>query len=119
MFKSILGVLGGLITTIVLSGLTTALIQQLIPGTATPPFPLFSLLFALLYNFIFSFLGGWVTAKIAGRHEVRLAVVAGVIILVLSFGGEFIASSPLPLWYKAIVFFDNHTGICFRGTIPA
>lgn len=103
MIRNSLAVIVGLISTILLSGVTTALINN-ISGSSGPPYPVSEMLISVIYNTIFSVVGGYITAWIAGQKEIALAGTVGVIMLILSFGGEFIAVSPLPLWYKVITF---------------
>lgn len=103
MIRNSLAVIAGLISTIILSGITTTLINNF-SGSSGPPYPASELLISVIYNAVFSAVGGYITAWIAGEKEIALASTVGVIMLVLSFGGELIAVLPLPLWYKVITF---------------
>jgi hypothetical protein len=110
MVRSVLAVVAGFVVTLVASVGTDGVLMVLLPRSVTevqPP-PTGLLVGILGYCFVYMVLGGYVTAFIARRAEVRHAVVLGGIALaigsalslpmLLGQGGD----QGMPVWYVVL-----------------
>jgi hypothetical protein len=108
--RSILAVVAGFVLTMVLSFGTDALLALALPGMVShgQPTPTPILVLALAYVFFYSIVGGYVTAFVAGRAELKHGLVLGSIFLILGLGAVLVAilapasvpeGEQPPLWY--------------------
>jgi hypothetical protein len=110
MLRSVLAVVAGFVATLVASVGTDVVLMLLLPRsiTETQPPPTGLLVGILCYCFVYMVLGGYVTALIAGRAEIRHALILGGIALAIGIalslpmllgrGGE----NGMPAWYAAV-----------------
>lgn len=98
--KSIGAVLAGLIFIVITHTATDAALQG---AGVLPKGNLFVgaglILIVLGYRAVFSFIGCYLTAKLAPRHPMKHALVLGLIGLVLSSIGAIVAADLGPAWY--------------------
>ncbi|NUM78148.1 hypothetical protein HUU40_27615 [candidate division KSB1 bacterium] len=100
MIKSIGAVLAGLVFIIITHTATDTILEgagvlpkgNLFVGTGL-------ILIVLGYRAVFSFIGCYLTAKLAPRHPMKHALVLGLIGLVLSSIGAIVAADLGPAWY--------------------
>lgn len=100
LIKSIGAVLAGLVFIIITHTATDAILEgagvlpkgNLFVGTGL-------ILIVLGYRAVFSFIGCYLTAKLAPRHPMKHALVLGLIGLVLSSIGAIVAADLGPAWY--------------------
>lgn len=100
LIKSIGAVLAGLVFIIITHTATDAILEgagvlpkgNLFVGTGL-------ILIVLGYRAVFSFIGCYLTAKLAPRHPMKHALVLGIIGLVLSSIGAIVAADLGPAWY--------------------
>ena len=110
MLRSVLAVVAGFVVTLVASVGTDIVLMVLLPRSITeaqPP-PTGLLVGILGYCFVYMVLGGYVTAFVARRAEVRHAVVLGGIALAIGIalslpmllgqGGD----QGMPVWYTVL-----------------
>src|SRR6266849_268701 len=85
MLRSILAVIVGFVLAMVLAFGTDALLVLALPGTFSPdrPTPTAFLILILGYVFFYSVVGGYVTAVVAGRAEMKHSLALGVILMAL------------------------------------
>lgn len=93
MLRSILAVVVGFVLVMVLSFGTDALLALAFPGVVSHdrPTPTAVLILALAYVFLYSIVGGYVTAVIAGRAEVKHSLALGIIFLALGLLAGLVA----------------------------
>ncbi len=98
--KSIGAVLAGLIFIFITHTATDAILEN---AGVLPKGNLFVgtglILFVLAYRAVFSFIGCYLTAKLAPRHPMKHALILGLIGLVLSSVGAIAAADLGPAWY--------------------
>lgn len=103
MFRSILGVGVGFLIAAILTAITMVILEALFPGSYNPRALLPSSGWAvlnLIYTFVYLAGGGYVTALIAGRSEVKQALIMGGMTTVFGLL-TFVASLGVqPLWYQ-------------------
>ncbi len=100
LIKSIGAVLAGLVFIIITHTATDTILEgagvlpkgNLFVGTGL-------ILIVLGYRAVFSFIGCYLTAKLAPRHPMKHALVLGLIGLVLSSIGAIVAADLGPAWY--------------------
>lgn len=100
MLKSIGAVLAGFIFIVITHTGTDAILEgagvlpkgHLFVGTGL-------ILIVLGYRAVFSFIGCYLTAKLAPRHPMKHALILGLIGLVLSSAGAIVAADLGPAWY--------------------
>ncbi len=102
MLRSILAVIAGSITWMVtalgMDKIMMSLFPQLyIEGVMVVSVPL--LLFSGFYSLLFSVLGGYVTALIAGRSEMKHALILGVLQLLMGIMATIKFWNTAPAWY--------------------
>ena len=102
MWRSILAVIAGSITWMVTALGTDAVVMSLFPhwynnGGRVESVPV--LLFAASYSLLFSVLGGYVTALIARRSEVKHAFILGVLQLLMGIMATIKFWDTAPAWY--------------------
>jgi hypothetical protein len=102
MLRSIVAVIVGSVTWMVTALGTDALVMSLFPqwynnGGRVEGVPV--LLFAMSYSLLFSILGGYVTALIAGRSEVKHAFILGVLQLLMGMMATIKFWDTAPAWY--------------------
>ncbi len=102
--RSVLSLVAGLAAAMMLVvGLTWLFVQLMLDGDMTAsPTPAY-LGVNLAYSFFAAVAGGWVAARIAGRQELLHAGGVGVVMLVLSLGGDASAETGVPGWYYPAV----------------
>lgn len=121
--KSVLAVLAGLATAIIMVMLLTLAAVFVFFGgdmTADPTPPYLAVNIA--YSFGAAVLGGWVTARLAPAREFTHAVAAAVVIFLLSFAGtgaEAEANSAVPGWYGTALAALGPTGMVLGGWLGA
>jgi hypothetical protein len=116
--RSVIAVVAGLATVVVLSMATDAVLHAL--KVYPPPEqgmhdPLLALL-ALAYRSVFEVSGGWITARLAPRAPLRHAFILGVLGLIAGTGGA-IASWNMnlgPHWYP-IALAVTGLPLCWLG----
>ena len=100
MLKSIGAVLAGLIFIVITHTATDAILES---AGVLPKGNLFVgtglILFVIAYRAVFSFIGCYLTAKLAPRHPMKHALILGLIGLVLSLVGAIVAADLGPAWY--------------------
>src|SRR3989442_11823935 len=102
-FKSIIAVLAGFITVVILSVGTDFVLQSsgIFPPQAEPlAYTPLMLMFALLYRCIYTIAGGYVTARMAPDRPMRHAVILGFLGIVAGTIGLAVAWNVSPQhWY--------------------
>lgn len=106
MIRSILAVLGGYLTSTVLVLITQAVImmvftEEMLSSAGLYPATAF-LLIVLFYSMVYAVAGGYVTAMIAKRAEVRHAFVLGAFMLTLGVLTVLFQVRDLPIWWHVI-----------------
>jgi len=98
--KSIGAVLAGFIFIVITHTGTDAILEGL---GVLPKGNLFVgtglILLVLAYRTVFSLLGGYLAAKLAPRKPMQHALILGLIGLILSTAGAFVAADLGPAWY--------------------
>jgi hypothetical protein len=101
LFRSVLAVLVGVVTIVVLSIATDKILEA--AGIFPPPtaglFETWMLVMALTYRSIYAVVGGYVTALLAPSLPVRHAIILGAIGIVASTLGAIQAWDMSPHWY--------------------
>lgn len=99
-FKSIGAVLTGFIFIVITHTGTDAILEN---AGVLPKGNLFVgtglILLVLGYRTVFSFIGCYLTARLAPRHAMKHALILGAIGLVLSLIGAIVAADLGPAWY--------------------
>jgi hypothetical protein len=77
------------------------------------------MLFSLGYGFLFAIVGGYITAMIAGRAEMKHAIALAGICVLMGFISMIFAAGQQPLWYQianmGIAVFGVVLGSYFRS----
>lgn len=98
--KSIGAVLAGFIFIVITHTATDAILES---ASVLPKGNLFVgtglILIVLAYRAVFSFIGCYLTAKLAPHKPMKHALILGLIGLVLSFVGAIVAADLGPAWY--------------------
>lgn len=102
MIRSIIAVVSGFVVIVIFALAADALLMRLVPssftdGGATRNSTL--LIFALVYNFIFSAAGGYLTALIARRVELKHALALGALHFLLSLLSAVQFTETAPVWW--------------------
>ncbi|MDQ6478118.1 hypothetical protein [Dyadobacter sp. LHD-138] len=99
--KSIVAILAGIMTIVLLSTGTDILLETLgiFPapekGLSIP----WMLMLALIYRCVYAVVGGYITAVLAPSHGTRHAIILGVIGIIVSLIGVIVAWDLSPHWY--------------------
>lgn len=99
--KSIVAILSGIMTIVLLSTGTDILLETLgiFPapekGLSIP----WMLMLALVYRCVYAVVGGYITAVLAPSHGTRHAIILGVIGIIVSLIGVIVAWDLSPRWY--------------------
>jgi peptidoglycan/LPS O-acetylase OafA/YrhL len=104
MLRSVISVVCGFVTIVILALLTDLILMIVTPGSfsddgATRSLPL--LVLALVYGFLFSAFGGYVTALIAKRAEIKHAVGLIILHLTMSIISSIQFAETAPMWWHA------------------
>ncbi|MGI9107410.1 MAG: hypothetical protein ACR2G4_14315 [Pyrinomonadaceae bacterium] len=105
MLRSIFAVIAGSVVWMVTALGMDAMLMSLAPmwfGENGKVESLPVLLLMLSYSLSFSVLGGYVTALIAGRKEVRHALILGVLQLVMGLAATIRFFDTAPVWYHVL-----------------
>jgi uncharacterized membrane protein len=101
LLKSIWSVLAGMLANVILSLTTDTILEK--TGIFTPPdqgfFVTWMIVTALAYRMVYTFLGGYVTARLAPDRPMRHVIILGTIGTVLSIVGIFVAWNLSQHWY--------------------
>lgn len=99
--KSIGAVFAGMLTIVVLSTATDALLEKLgiFPPLEKGLFIPWMLALALVYRSVYAIAGGFITAMLAPNRPMQHAIILGGIGVVISIIGVFVAWDMSPHWY--------------------
>lgn len=99
--KSIGAVFAGMLTIVVLSTATDAVLEKLgiFPSPEKGLFIPWMLALALVYRSVYAVAGGFITAMLAPNRPMQHAIILGSIGVVISIIGVFIAWDMSPHWY--------------------
>ncbi|MBL7863980.1 MAG: hypothetical protein JNK10_03835 [Cyclobacteriaceae bacterium] len=99
--KSIWSVLAGILVNVVLSLITDTVLEK--TGIFTPPsegfFTTWMICLALAYRLVYTYLGGYVTARLAPANPMKHVTILGTIGTVLCVVGIFVAWDLSQHWY--------------------
>jgi uncharacterized membrane protein len=99
--KSILAVVAGFLTVVILSVVTDAILEQ--AGVFPPPseglFITWMLVLALVYRCIYTIAGGYVTAKLAPQNPMKHVYILGGIGTVAAIAGVIVGWNLSQHWY--------------------
>jgi peptidoglycan/LPS O-acetylase OafA/YrhL len=108
MIRSLLAVvLGYVVMLVAFLGAETALTAvapELIPQKGKPTDPLY-FVFQLVTGFFFICIGGYITALLAGRSEVKHALGLGALSIAMSIVSRLEYPGDEPLWYSIALMF--------------
>jgi hypothetical protein len=108
MIRSLLAVvLGYVVMLVAFLGAETALTAvapELIPQKGKPTDPLY-FVFQLVTGFFFISIGGYITALLAGRSEVKHALGLGALSIAMSIVSRLEYPGDEPLWYSIALMF--------------
>lgn len=82
----------------------TALAPELMPQTGKPTDPLY-FMFKLVTGFFFISIGGYATAMLAGRSEMKHALGLGALSIAMSIVSRLKYPGDEPLWYSIALMF--------------
>lgn len=105
MWRSIVAVIAGSVTWMLTALGTDAVLMSLFPhwykdGGRVESVPV--LLFAISYSLLFSILGGYVTALVAGRSEIKHALILGLLQLLMGIMATIKFWDTAPAWYHIV-----------------
>lgn len=98
--KSVGAVLAGFAVVVILSTVTDVILEK--TNVMKQPFdknPSWFILFVILYRCLFGIIGSWLTAKLAPRNPMRLAMIGGMIGFIISIVGVIVMWDTPPRWY--------------------
>lgn len=98
--KSIGAVLAGFIVVLILSVVTDIILEK--ANLMKQPFDQNSsgfIVLVIIYRCLYGITGSYITAKLAPRHPMRLAVIGGIIGFVISTIGVIVMWDTPPRWY--------------------
>ena len=108
MMRSLLAVvLGYVVMLVAFLGAETALTAvapELIPQKGKPTDPLY-FVFQLVTGFFFISIGGYITALLAGRSEMKHALALGALSIAMSIVSRLQYPGDEPLWYSIALMF--------------
>lgn len=99
-YRLILAVIAGIITTLILTGITHVVMNLLgmHPPLFKPMFDDLQVQFALFYHSLYAIVGAFVTAMIAKNQERRAVLILGTKELIMWIIGTFLLWNHAPLW---------------------
>lgn len=98
--KNFRAILAGFLLVVILSILTDFVLEK--ANLMKQPFdqnPSWLIIFVVLYRSLFAIFGAYLTAKLAPRRPMRLAMVGGAIGFIISLAGAIIMWNTPPKWY--------------------
>ena len=101
LLRSILAVIAGFITVVILSVVTDMVLEKtsIFPLPGKMPYITWMLMLALLYRMVYTIAGGYITAIIAPNRPMRHATILGIIGTVAAIIGVIVGWNLSAHWY--------------------
>lgn len=128
MLRSILAVIAGLATMLLLVGFGRMLVAGImlapVPAGTMPQLPSAFFMVSLVLNFVAAIMGGWLTGRLAERDPLLHAGALSILFLLISLlsiigGGQAQQqiSALLPKWYPWVVIVTGAGGVLLGGIL--